>query len=145
MEFRQRFYQKTEYCIWIAGILCGLFGLFLFLLDALTPFSIEMLRYRCWIHEISGLYCPGCGGTRAFFYLFQGQFFKSLLFHPLVAYMGVLYLVFMVRGFLAVFTNGKYPFMKYRIGYIYIGIAVTLLQFLAKNISLLLFHLDWLG
>ncbi len=40
----------------------------------------------CIFHELTGLYCPGCGGTRAFFALLKGDLVRSLLFHPVVAY-----------------------------------------------------------
>ena len=43
----------------------------------------------CLFHLITGLYCPGCGGTRAARYLLHGQIMKSFWYHPLVLYMAV--------------------------------------------------------
>lgn len=40
----------------------------------------------CLFHKFTGLYCPGCGGTRAFFALISGHVLMSLYYHPLVVY-----------------------------------------------------------
>jgi hypothetical protein len=37
----------------------------------------------CPFHEITGLLCPLCGGTRAVLRLFEGDLAGSLGFHPL--------------------------------------------------------------
>ncbi len=41
---------------------------------------------ECAFHQMTGLYCPGCGGTRAFYALLDGDLVRSLLYHPIVAY-----------------------------------------------------------
>lgn len=38
----------------------------------------------CVLHEVFHLYCPGCGGTRALFALFQGHPLRSFLSNPAV-------------------------------------------------------------
>lgn len=43
--------------------------------------------YPCLFRSLTGLYCPGCGGTRAAKFLFCGDIGKSLWYHPLVGYM----------------------------------------------------------
>lgn len=43
----------------------------------------------CLFHLLTGLYCPGCGGTRAVWYLLHGQILKSVQYHPLVLYMAL--------------------------------------------------------
>ena len=51
---------------------------------------------RCWVWEHWGLYCPGCGGTRAVIALAHGQLLKALYYHPAVpvlAALGGVYLV----------------------------------------------------
>jgi len=37
---------------------------------------------HCLLHETTGLYCPGCGGTRAFFALIHGDLVQSLRYNP---------------------------------------------------------------
>lgn len=51
---------------------------------------------RCWVWEHWGLYCPGCGGTRAVTALARGQLLEALYYHPAVpvlAALGGVYLV----------------------------------------------------
>ncbi len=40
----------------------------------------------CFFHELTGLYCPGCGGTRAFIALMEGDLARSFFYHPIVLY-----------------------------------------------------------
>ena len=62
------------------------------------------------------------------------------MLHPVVPYMGILYIVYMVRGALHFLTKGRLPFMRFRLGYIYVAIAIVLIQFVAKNVLLLEGH-----
>ena len=78
------------------------------------------------------------------FALIHGRFLLSLWLHPVVMYAFVLYLVFMLRGAVTLLSKGRLPFMKWRLGYVYVGIALIFLQFFAKNIMLLGFHLQWM-
>lgn len=39
---------------------------------------------RCWVWEHWGVYCPGCGGTRAVIALAHGRLIESLYYHPAV-------------------------------------------------------------
>lgn len=43
----------------------------------------------CLFRSLTGLYCPGCGGTRALRFLLKGDVLRSLWYHPLVGYMAV--------------------------------------------------------
>lgn len=40
----------------------------------------------CFFYSKTGLYCPACGGTRAFLFLIHGQIFRSLSYHLLPVY-----------------------------------------------------------
>ena len=40
-------------------------------------------RIPCLFHELTGFYCPGCGGTRAVLALLAGHPILSFLYHPL--------------------------------------------------------------
>jgi len=53
---------------------------------------------RCILNEKLGMYCPGCGGTRAWRALFDGDFIGAFLYNPflftvfipLIVYIGVI-------------------------------------------------------
>lgn len=40
----------------------------------------------CAFHSITGLYCPGCGGTRAVRAFLHGDILMSFQYHPIVLY-----------------------------------------------------------
>lgn len=48
--------------------------------------------FPCLFHLMTGLYCPGCGGTRAVRALFRGDLAMSFQYHPLVLYMAAVIL-----------------------------------------------------
>lgn len=43
---------------------------------------------RCWLHELTGLQCPGCGGLRAVHRLLHGQLAAAWRLNPLVYVVG---------------------------------------------------------
>lgn len=56
--------------------------------DAIIDFIKRLLGIGmpCMFHTITGLYCPGCGGTRAVKQLLHGNLLMSFQYHPLVLY-----------------------------------------------------------
>ncbi|MFV0173195.1 DUF2752 domain-containing protein [Empedobacter falsenii] len=71
-----------------------------------SPFSI-----KCMFHEITGLWCPGCGGQRAFSLLVHGHFLQSLQYNlilPFALYICVkLYYAIIENIFLGKPMSGK--------------------------------------
>lgn len=53
-----------------------------------SPESPGSFWPRCLFHALTGLYCPGCGGTRALYWLLHGEFFRSLRYNLLLLPMG---------------------------------------------------------
>lgn len=114
-------------------------GLLLFL--AVTRIPIP----PCLFHRLTGLYCPGCGGTRAFIALLHGRFLQSLLYHPVVVYGMVLYFIYAARNLLALLPgqsdNRLCHGMAFRNAYLYGAVVLILLNWILKNILLCAFHL----
>jgi hypothetical protein len=88
---------------------------------------------KCVLHEMTGYYCPGCGGTRAVDALLKGQLVKSFLFHPVVVYTLAGMLAFVVSHTLNILTREKIPAMMFRVQFFYVMIGVILLQWIIKN------------
>lgn len=51
--------------------------------------------FACTFKRITKLPCPGCGGTRAFYYLFRGDLWTSIRMNVTVVYGVLAYLHFM--------------------------------------------------
>lgn len=68
---------------------------------------ILKLMPPCILHHFTGLYCPGCGGTRAFIALAHGQFLKSLYYHPLVLYVAVCFTWYLLKQITKAIGGGK--------------------------------------
>lgn len=131
--------EKEKKSLYRAGwVLFGLGVLYLLLVRAVgslpTPFAMP-----CLFHFLTGLYCPGCGGTRAVRLLLRGDLLGSLYYHPLALYGAVLYLWFMVSNTIEYASKGKFRIgMGYRKGYVIGGAVILALNFVVKNAALLL-------
>lgn len=105
----------------------------------------QLFHMPCLFHALTGLYCPGCGGTRALVYLLHGQVGQSLIYHPLILY-GVLVVAVQAATRLAAKRCGK---PQYCLGheplFIWIGVGIILVNWVVKNVLLVLFGIDLLA
>ena len=97
----------------------------------ITDFKIISWIPDCAFLSITGLYCPGCGGTRAVKSLLRGDIIRSFMYHPFVLYCVVAYIIFMLYEF------AKKHFRIFHKAFplemvIYIGVGVLLLQWIIK-------------
>ncbi len=99
----------------------------------------------CLFQELTGLYCPGCGGTRAAKAMLKGDMISSFLYHPLVLYCVLVAVIFAV-SFL-IYRKTKNP--KFRLyfdnKYAYIGIGIIVINFVVKNYLLVFEDIDLLS
>ena len=102
----------------------------------------------CLFFRLTGLYCPGCGGTRACIALLHGHFLRSLIYHPVVLYGTAVYTVYALRNLLALLAERKgfsikgiTSGMAFRKIYLYIAVALILVNWVLKNLLLCTFHL----
>ena len=84
---------------------------------------------------------PGCGGTHAVCALAGGHLWESFRYHPFVLYTGLLFLVFVVWNSLCTVVNKKtggrkLPFFHFHTAWVYIGLAILLIQWIVKNVLL---------
>ena len=85
----------------IAIVLFLLFLLYYFL-NQRYSFSIP-----CLFHEITGLYCPGCGITRLLFSLLQLDFLNAFKSNPLIFVLIVLYIGYLLLKIVLKITKNK--------------------------------------
>ena len=104
----------------------------------------------CYFSRRFHLYCPGCGGTRAVYHFFQGEFLSSLLSNPIPVYATVLF----ARIYVAIIHNTigkniskskskKWPVMcRWEMW----GILVVVIGFFVfRNLALVFLKWDFLG
>ena len=92
--------MKEDICITLYKLgkivfIIGLIALPLYYLGVFK--ALEPYNY-CVFKRVTGIYCPGCGGTRALKALLSGDIAASLFYHPAVLYFTVFYIVFMLLG-----------------------------------------------
>lgn len=102
--------------------------------------------YPCMLHKLTGYYCPGCGGTRAFFYLMHGKIVASFHAHPIVPYTAILGGWFMISQTLQRISRNKLHIgMHFRVLYLWIALAIILINCLVKNLALYFWQIDLLA
>ena len=109
--------------------------------------NIKLSTYQipCVFHQITGYYCPGCGGTRAVKSLLHGQLLRSFCYHPVVIYGTVLYLIYMITQTLKRVTRGKFKWvLNYHDYWLWTGLVIMLVNWLLKNAFLLFLNVDLL-
>lgn len=71
-------FNKKKVILSVGIMIISILGLFLFLyLNHTYSFAIP-----CFFHELTGLYCPGCGITRMCLALLEFHFYQAFRFNP---------------------------------------------------------------
>lgn len=110
----------------------------LLLYSVITGFRFTDYQLPCIFNRLTGLYCPGCGGTRAVLALLHGRLLQSIAYHPIVAYAAGVYFWYMLTHTIEILSKDRYAVgMKYRDIYLYIGLGIMLLHFILRNALLL--------
>lgn len=137
--------KLLDYCFYIIG--------WVFLIGAIILLGmykigiISGLRmFPCMIHQLTGYYCPGCGGTRATYALLQGKIITSFYYHPIVVYAVAVGGWFMLSQTIERLSKGKICIgMHYRDLYLWLALVIAVLNCLVKNLVLALTGWAMLG
>lgn len=96
---------------------------------------------ECVFWKFWGIYCPGCGGTRAVTAFMQGDFLMSAWYHPLVAYLALMYCCFMLSHTLEKLHVPLIKGMKFHEWIMYGALVVIAANFVLKNVLKFCFHI----
>lgn len=140
------YHEKERKDLYLTGIIFLISGGLYLLLQEMSGFRLTDWLPPCLFHKLTGLYCPGCGGTRAVVLLFTGHPLKSFAYHPLVLYMGALYFWFMLSTTIEYVSKGRLKMgMHFRNRYVVGGIILLAINFFIKNGAVLLGYGSWIS
>ena len=87
----------------------------------------------------------GCGGTRAAYALLCGKPLLSLYYHPIVLYTVVVGAAFLVTQTIGRLSRGRFrAVVHFRPVYLWIALALVVINCFVKNFILLYFHIPLL-
>lgn len=123
-----------------------LLGVLVWVIAGMTGFNPFWLLRPCMFHRLTGYYCPGCGGTRAVRALLAGHLLRSFICHPIVLLAGVSAGWFMVSQTIEYISRGRFRIgMHVREIHFWGVLGIILVNFLVKNLALLIWGVDLLA
>lgn len=137
--------KKEENALFLIG--WSMVGILILIYIACHIFSIPSLKTNgpCVLHTLFGIYCPGCGGTRAISALLHGQFIDSFICHPLVPYTAIVGGWFLISQTMERVSKHRFKIgLHYRDIYLWIALGIVVVNFIVKNALLLIWHVDLL-
>ena len=100
--------------------------------------------FPCLFQLATGLYCPGCGGTRAIRALMEGKLLLSFQYHPLILYSVIVAGAEAVSLLVARKQKNPRWYLGHEAAFVYAGIAITVINWIFKNYMLLCRGIDLL-
>ncbi len=141
---QEDYYKRLKSDFIIVNIVAGAAVLLISAVIMLQRYGI-MVGIPCGMHEILHIYCPGCGGTRAFFALMHGDVFQSIYYNPAVFLGALLVLYYESTVFLTlVKKNGKIYFYR-KTGLVYAFLFIFLTYAIVRDYLLVGMGIDMIG
>ena len=135
-----------EIKIWFALINLSLaLGLLYFILYKTFNFEVNLSLMPCILHDIVHIYCPGCGGTRAFQALLDFNFIHSFLANPLVIFILIIFLYFYFGILITILKNNGKKYFKFGNWIIYGFVIIFIFTGIVRNVLMVSNGYDYLG
>ena len=100
--------------------------------------------FPCGLRQLLGIYCPGCGGTRALIALFHGQFLHSLICNPAIILGGLLILYYEIGVIITLKKKNEKRYFYHRKWPLYSYLVVVAVFAIIRDILLVGFEFDML-
>ncbi len=134
---------NTDKVLYELGLVALGIGIAAVLLYFFTGINVLRIKYPCLFNKLTGYCCPGCGGTRAFRALLNGEILKSLYDYPPLIFGVAVYIIFMVRCFLYRHFGVRKSKDGSVVKYLYIFVALMLIQWVVKLVAQYFFNYHW--
>lgn len=130
----RKFKDDTTQAWYLAGLIFAVLIVIAIVVFIIWGEKLTHLPGSCVFVWATGLYCPGCGGTRSFNALVHGKIWQSILFNPFVPYTIGVYVFFMINTLLVKKTR-KLGFEGFPVTImVYVGMGLLLAQCVIRNI-----------
>lgn len=113
----------------------------MFLINYLEKYLLS----ECSFKTHFGMYCPGCGGTRALIALLQGDVIQSLKYNPIILLFILDILSMTLLSIVENRSQEKYRGVKIRLFVNLSFLLFIILFFITRNVLLYKFGIDPLG
>ena len=97
-------------------------------------YKIINIAFVCVFHEITGLYCPGCGLTRMIREIFNLNFYQAFRYNPLLFICSPFVLFLYFNYIYSVIVNRKSVYQKIPEKFWYGCLIVVLAYWVLRNI-----------
>lgn len=124
--------RKILSCFFIIFGIIFILTMFI-VLKKFNPESVKIFP-PCIFHTLTGLYCPGCGMTRATHALLNFEFKKALDFNPLFFVLLPLLIYMGIMQAISLKYNKKLRVIKFSYPLIIMLFVVVVLFFILRNI-----------
>lgn len=91
-------------------------------------------RGECMFWKFWGIYCPGCGGTRALKALVHGEILLAAWYHPMLLYLIIMYAWYMISHTLEKLHVPRIRGMLFEPWIMYGCLVVLVLNCVVKNV-----------
>lgn len=95
---------------------------------------VRTMPFDCFIYGKYGIYCAGCGGTRAVMEFLNGNIFASIKYHPAVVYSAGLMIYMMFEYIRSIVKKTELVISPVPF---YLLIGVIILQWIFKDYMLI--------
>lgn len=92
---------------------------------------------ECFLYEKFGIYCIGCGSTRAVYSLLKGKILQSIYYNPFILYLVVVDFWYLITEEISKIFKCKNKFCIKNINfYVYVGLLILIMNWIIKMIML---------
>jgi len=91
---------------------------------------LMLLNYKCIIHEMFGIYCPGCGGTRMIISFIHLDFYQAFRWNPLLFILLIIGIIYLIIDIIVYFRKKVIlvPNLKVCIGLVIILVIYMIIR-----------------